>query len=163
MKNCQLTDFMIEKCNQKRSEDVISLRLRRKAYLQQYWSPTIPMWILLWYSDSQLFVWLFKCEFQKARETVTKRTLGISIKNGSIDLNTASDHAGLNFKLYGLNFAHCEHLSKSVCARCLIKLHSSLSICSNKSSPICWVLFVRFHYDLFIIFVSFEIYKMCRI
>lgn len=138
MKNCQLTDFMIERCNQKRSEDVISLRLRRKHI---YDSTEVRQFQCGYYCDILIASCLCDCLSvnlnQRARETVTKRTLRISIKNGSIDLNTASDHARLNFKLYGLNFAHCEHLSKSVCARCLIKLHSSLSICSNKSSPIC--------------------------
>lgn len=109
MKDSQLTDFMIKRCNRKRSEDIICLRLRRKAYKRQCWSPTNPMWILLWYSDSQLFVCLCLCEF-KLENTwdCHKKDMGMSIKNALIDRNTTSDHAGLN----------CERYEFRLCALC---------------------------------------------
>lgn len=56
---------------------------------------------------------------QRALETAIKKTLGMPKKNALIDHSMTSDRAGLNIELYGLNFAHCELSSKSICAHCV--------------------------------------------
>lgn len=57
----QLTHWFYDQMMQtKKSEDRICVRLRRKAYTQQCWSLTIPLWTLLWYSA--ICVILFMCE-----------------------------------------------------------------------------------------------------
>lgn len=86
-------------------------------------------------------------------------------KNALIDRRMTSDRAGLNCELYGLDFGHCELLSKSVCAHCdqtafidkCIDLQQQIFI--DRLSTI-----VKFHFYFFIILVLiFEIYKMCKI
>lgn len=96
------------------------------------------MWMLLWYSDIQLFLWLLICEFKsESTEDYHKKTLGMPKKNASIDHNTSSDCAGLISELYCLNFGHCELWTTFVqVGRCVLcdKLHSSLLICNNTTN-----------------------------
>lgn len=66
-----------------------------------------------------------------------KKTLGMPKKNALIDCRMTSDRAGLNCELYGLDFGHCELLSKSVCARYdQTAFIDKLSISSNTYSLI---------------------------
>lgn len=150
--------WLNEWCNwqPKKNDDVICLRLWRGTYTQQCW---IPMWILLWYSDSCFCDCL--CVKSECPRGCQKRTFGMPRTNALINRNTASGCAGLvNYMVWALLTVNSELLSISVCARCVnpsvrvvsIKLQYML-FCSNKLSLIGWVLLVKFHHDLFIIFV----------
>lgn len=68
------------------------LRLWRRAYKWQCWSPTISMWILLWYSDCCSCDCLsVKSECQRDSDC-QKRIFGMPRTNASINRNTASCH-----------------------------------------------------------------------
>lgn len=85
------------------------------------WSLVMSIWILLWCSGSQLFVWLFMCEIREhvRHETVKKRTFGMLETNASIDCNAASVRAALMNYFVWLNWTlptvNCDFFSKSVC------------------------------------------------
>lgn len=69
--------------------------------------------------DIRLFVWYCLCVKLNRRAHTGdchKKDIKNSLKIAVINCNMTSDLAGLNCELYGLNFAHCELLYKSICA-----------------------------------------------
>lgn len=147
-----------EWCNwqPKKSDDVICLRLWRGTYTQQCW---IPMWILLWYSDSCFCDCLcvksecsWDCQKKGHLECLGRMPRSIVIQQVVVqDLLTIWIEL---FLRWTVNF--CPYLSVRVVS---IKLQY-MFICRNKSSLISWVLIVKFHHDLFIIFV-FIVFIKC--
>lgn len=113
-----------------------------RAYKEQCWSLNVSLSIPLWYSYIQLFVWYFLWLNinQTAHKTVIKNEN--APKNALIDRNVTSDRAENICELYGLHFAHCELLSKSVCACCD---QTAFKFIDLQQQSIGWVLFVKFH------------------
>lgn len=90
------------------------------------WSPAESMWIFLWYSGSQLFVWLFMCEIREHANTILSkkehwecwRQMPRSIEYNQWSCSTYE----LLCMVWTLLTWNCDYYSKSICALSMIKL-----------------------------------------